>query len=98
MHAWDYLHCLPGTAHITIGAGEGSCAILMVGTRSSDRHSALPGGTCCREVRCVGRAGDGLAAGGLRAATADRAVALAVAIELASSSHRHSCSRSERPS
>jgi len=36
MRAWDYLHCPPGTAHITIGAGEGPCAILMVGTRASD--------------------------------------------------------------
>lgn len=34
MHAWDYLHCPPGTAHITIGVGEEPCAILMVGTRS----------------------------------------------------------------
>jgi len=30
---WDYLHCPPGTAHITIGAGHGPCALLMVGTR-----------------------------------------------------------------
>ena len=37
MGAWDYLHCPPGTAHITIGAGEGPCAILMVGTRAPDR-------------------------------------------------------------
>ena len=37
MRAWDYLHCPPGTAHITIGAGDGPCAILMVGTRSPDR-------------------------------------------------------------
>jgi quercetin dioxygenase-like cupin family protein len=37
LHAWDYLHCPPGTAHITIGAGEGPCAILMVGTRSPDQ-------------------------------------------------------------
>jgi uncharacterized cupin superfamily protein len=33
MAPWDYLHCPPGTAHITIGAGDGPCAILMVGTR-----------------------------------------------------------------
>jgi len=33
---WDYLHCPPGTAHITIGAGDGPCAILMVGTRAPD--------------------------------------------------------------
>jgi uncharacterized cupin superfamily protein len=37
MRAWDYLHCPPGTAHITIGAGEEPCAILMVGTRSESQ-------------------------------------------------------------
>ena len=34
MRAWDYLHCPPDTAHITIGAGQEPCALLMVGTRS----------------------------------------------------------------
>ena len=28
MGPWDYLHCPPGTAHITIGAGAGPCAIV----------------------------------------------------------------------
>jgi uncharacterized cupin superfamily protein len=37
MRAWDYLHCPPGTPHITVGAGDGPCAILMVGTRAPDR-------------------------------------------------------------
>jgi mannose-6-phosphate isomerase-like protein (cupin superfamily) len=37
MGPWDYLHCPPGTAHITIGAGDGPCAILMVGTRDPDQ-------------------------------------------------------------
>jgi len=37
MRAWDYLHCPPGTAHITVGAGEEPCAILMVGTRSANQ-------------------------------------------------------------
>jgi uncharacterized cupin superfamily protein len=36
MRAWDYLHCPPGTAHITVGAGDEPCALLMVGTRSPD--------------------------------------------------------------
>jgi uncharacterized cupin superfamily protein len=36
MGPWDYLHCPPGTAHITIGAGDGPCALLMVGTRAPD--------------------------------------------------------------
>jgi uncharacterized cupin superfamily protein len=34
LRAWDYLHCPPGTEHITVGAGDGPCAILMVGTRT----------------------------------------------------------------
>jgi uncharacterized cupin superfamily protein len=37
MGPWDYLHCPPGTAHITIGAGDQPCAILMVGTRDPNR-------------------------------------------------------------
>jgi uncharacterized cupin superfamily protein len=36
MRQWDYLHCPPGTHHITIGAGEGPCVILMVGTRGPE--------------------------------------------------------------
>ena len=35
LRQWDYLHCPPGTAHITIGAGDGPCAIVMVGTQSA---------------------------------------------------------------
>jgi uncharacterized cupin superfamily protein len=34
LRRWDYLHCPPGTAHITIGTGEEPCAILMVGART----------------------------------------------------------------
>jgi uncharacterized cupin superfamily protein len=37
MRQWDYLHCPPNTGHITIGAGDGPCALVMVGTRSPDR-------------------------------------------------------------
>jgi uncharacterized cupin superfamily protein len=37
MGPWDYFHCPPGTAHITVGAGDGPCALLMVGTRSPDQ-------------------------------------------------------------
>jgi uncharacterized cupin superfamily protein len=36
MGQWDYFHCAPNTGHITIGAGDGPCAILMVGTRAPD--------------------------------------------------------------
>ena len=36
MRQWDYLHCPPGTHHITVGAGDGPCVILMVGKRGPD--------------------------------------------------------------
>jgi quercetin dioxygenase-like cupin family protein len=39
MGQWDYLHSPPETAHITIGAGDGPCAILMVGTRSPNHKT-----------------------------------------------------------
>ena len=42
MGPWDYLHCPPGTAHITIGAGDGPCAILMVGTRKRPETLLYP--------------------------------------------------------
>jgi quercetin dioxygenase-like cupin family protein len=37
MQQWDYLHSPPGTAHITIGAGEQPCAILMFGSPDPSR-------------------------------------------------------------
>jgi uncharacterized cupin superfamily protein len=36
MRKWDFFHCAPMTRHITVGAGDGPCAILMVGTRDPD--------------------------------------------------------------
>jgi uncharacterized cupin superfamily protein len=42
MRQWDYLHCPPGTYHITVGAGDGPCVILMVGTRRPDIETHYP--------------------------------------------------------
>jgi uncharacterized cupin superfamily protein len=42
MRQWDYLHCPPGTNHITVGAGDGPCVILMVGARSPDHTIHYP--------------------------------------------------------
>jgi len=42
MRRWDYFHCPPGTAHITVGAGDGPCAILMVGARQEGRPIHYP--------------------------------------------------------
>jgi uncharacterized cupin superfamily protein len=33
LRAWDFVHCPPGTDHIFVGAGDGPCAILMIGAR-----------------------------------------------------------------
>ena len=40
--AWDFIHCPAGTAHVFVGAGDGPCAILMVGTRREDATVHYP--------------------------------------------------------
>ena len=42
LKAWDFVHCPPGTHHIFVGAGDGPCAILMVGTRSEGKELHYP--------------------------------------------------------
>lgn len=37
LRAWDYVHCPPGATHVFVGAGDGPCAILMIGHRPA-RH------------------------------------------------------------
>jgi uncharacterized cupin superfamily protein len=34
LRQWDFVHCPPWTEHVFVGAGEGPCAILLVGTRT----------------------------------------------------------------
>ena len=33
---WDFVHCPDWTEHVFVGAGDGPCAILAVGTRSGE--------------------------------------------------------------
>jgi uncharacterized cupin superfamily protein len=35
LRAWDFVHCPAWTEHVFVGAGDGPCAILAVGGRSS---------------------------------------------------------------
>jgi uncharacterized cupin superfamily protein len=59
MRPWDYLHCPPGTAHITIGAGPEPCAILMVGTRTTGHTTRyLPDPAAARHGAAVATATD----------------------------------------
>jgi uncharacterized cupin superfamily protein len=39
---WDFVHCPPWTEHVFVGAGDGPCAIVMVGSRSSDGKILYP--------------------------------------------------------
>ena len=34
LQAWDFVHCPPWTRHAFVGAGDGPCAIVMVGSRA----------------------------------------------------------------
>jgi uncharacterized cupin superfamily protein len=42
MRKGDFLHAPPGTAHVFVGAGDGPCVILMVGTRDPDEDLLYP--------------------------------------------------------
>lgn len=33
---WDFLHCPAGTEHVFVGAGDGPCAVLMIGARRDE--------------------------------------------------------------
>jgi uncharacterized cupin superfamily protein len=35
LRAWDFVHCPPGTRHVIVGAGNGPCAIVAVGSRTA---------------------------------------------------------------
>ena len=39
---WDFVHCPPWTKHVFVGAGDGPCAILMVGLRPEDEELLYP--------------------------------------------------------
>jgi uncharacterized cupin superfamily protein len=42
LRAWDFVHCPAGVEHVFVGAGDGPCAILMVGARTPDERLLYP--------------------------------------------------------
>ena len=40
--AWDFVHCPPGVTHVFVGAGDGPCAILMIGHRPPEKRIFYP--------------------------------------------------------
>jgi uncharacterized cupin superfamily protein len=37
LRQWDFFHCPAGTEHVFVGARDGPCAVLMMGSRRLDR-------------------------------------------------------------
>jgi uncharacterized cupin superfamily protein len=33
LRQWDFVHCPAGVEHVFVGAGDGPCAVLMIGSR-----------------------------------------------------------------
>ena len=42
LRQWDFFHCPAGTRHVFVGAGEGPCAILMIGLRPEEETLHYP--------------------------------------------------------
>ena len=42
LKAWDFVHCPGGTRHVFVGAGDGPCVIVMVGSRRPDDDIVYP--------------------------------------------------------
>ena len=42
LRSWDFVHCPAGTEHVFVGAGQGPCAILMIGARGPGRGVHYP--------------------------------------------------------
>jgi uncharacterized cupin superfamily protein len=42
LRQWDFVHCPPHTAHVIVGAGDGPCAVLMVGARNAGSDLVYP--------------------------------------------------------
>jgi uncharacterized cupin superfamily protein len=36
LRQWDFVHCPPWAEHVFVGAGDGPCTLLAIGSRSSD--------------------------------------------------------------
>ncbi|RMF73726.1 MAG: cupin domain-containing protein [Acidobacteria bacterium] len=42
LSAWDFVHCPPGVTHVFVGAGDGPCALLMIGHRPGNHELFYP--------------------------------------------------------
>ena len=42
LRQWDFVHCPAWTEHVFVGAGDGPCAILMIGARPANEELLYP--------------------------------------------------------
>jgi uncharacterized cupin superfamily protein len=66
LRTWDFVHCPPWTEHVIVGAGDGPCLVLAVGSRTADgvvypRSALRHGAGVERETRAPGEAYEGFA-------------------------------------
>ena len=71
---WDFFHCPSGTRHVFVGAGDGPCAILMIGARPEEERHSLPGQRGGGSPRRLGRGRHRRSARGLRRSGPDRSL------------------------
>ena len=83
LEPWDFVHCPAGTEHVFVGAGDGPCAILMIGARSDDEQLLYPVSELAGALRSERGAGDAGPEAGIRAV---RAAAIGEALLLESAS------------
>ena len=67
LQQWDFVHCPPWTEHTFVGAGDGPCAIVMVGNRVGGFEVVYAVNEVAAEARRVRARGDVEAGRGLRA-------------------------------
>ena len=46
---WDFVHCSAWTQHVFVGAGDGPCAVLMVGARPDPEELLYPAADVARK-------------------------------------------------
>jgi uncharacterized cupin superfamily protein len=57
LRQWDFVHCPPGTRHMIVGAGDGPCVVLAVGSREHIGESCNGGAYVVDEVALRHEAG-----------------------------------------
>ena len=75
LRRWDFFHCPAGVEHVFVGAGDGPCAVLMIGSRRRDEAHYPVNEVAAKYGASVapdGRAGRGLRRLGHRSGAAGR--------------------------